>query len=147
MKKRTKAESIFLFLATLLIASGCYKNKVEPSMDGTWVEIDNIDSMNPTGCELVIDKDKGNVSMCGFDFIHPKNVMAIFVRADAQLFIEEGQFYYRQKKADILWVAPIAHEDLYFLDYEFEGNFLWVKGENTSAKTGAKNGGRVFMKN
>jgi hypothetical protein len=117
-----------------------------PSFNGTWIEIDNTTNQNPTGCELVIEEDEGEVSLCGFKFVHPNNVATATNRHKARLVIRDGQMFYRQKYADALWLAPIAREDLYFIDYDFEGDFLWIIGDDTETKITAKDAGRVFKK-
>jgi hypothetical protein len=135
-----------LIITSAAIFSGCKKEFIQPSMEGTWIEIDGTATLNPTGCKLVIDKSTGDVSLCGFDFVHPFNVVTMTTKKKARLFIEDGQMFYRQKNADILWITPIAKEDIYFMDYAFDGPYLWINGDNTGLKTGAKGVGQVFMK-
>jgi hypothetical protein len=130
----------------MVLFTGCNKDLFEPDVEGTWIELNNTTDQVPTGCELVIDRSAGEVSLCGFKFVHPHNVVAAFVRQKARLVIQDGQMFYRQKKADILWIAPIAREDLYFIDYEFEGEFLWIVGDDTDSKKPAKGTGKVFKK-
>ncbi|MDP3558048.1 MAG: hypothetical protein Q8T03_11805 [Bacteroidota bacterium] len=141
-----KLLGILLILTTVSSLVSCKKNILEPSLEGTWVEIDSTASQKPTGCELVINLSSGDVTLCGFNFIQPKNVVAIFAKKDAKLFAKGGQMFYRQKKADFLWIAPIAKEDLYFIDYDFEGQFLWIIGDNTNEKISAKGVGKLFKK-
>jgi hypothetical protein len=66
--------------------------------------------------------------------------------AISKLFIENGQMYYKQRTADVLWVVPVAKENHYFLDYDLDGQFLWIVGNDTDAKVTAKGTGRVFKK-
>jgi len=135
-------------IISCLLFSSCSKDNVAPDIEGIWIEIDSTTTQNPTGCELVIDKKEGEVTLCGFNMVHPKNVVSLFVRSDAKLFIKDGQMWYRQKKSDFLWVAPIARQDLYFIDYEFEGQFLWIVGEDSETKVAVKGrpGAKLFKK-
>jgi hypothetical protein len=151
MSKKTMKTLINLLIAALifwliLMMNGCSKDLDEPSLDGTWVEIDSTTSQNPTGCKLTIDQKKGDVTYCGFNFIQPKNTIGLFIRKDAKLFIKDGQMYYRQKKSDFLWLVSIAHEDIYFADYDIDGDFLWLIGETSTSKTTAKNRGKLFKR-
>jgi hypothetical protein len=130
----------------LVFISGCRKDLFEPDIEGTWIEINNTSSQNPTGCQLVIDKTSGEVTLCGFQFVHPANVVTITTQKKARLIVDHGQMFYRQKKADFLWMVPIGREDIYFIDYDFEGSFLWIIGDNSSAKASAKGAGKVFRK-
>lgn len=140
------SKAVFLLLISCSFQWSCKKSIFEPSIEGTWIEIDNTTDQNPLNCELKIDKTNGEVVLCGFNFVQPYNVVTITTRQKARLIIENGQMYYRQKKADILWLAPIAKEDLYFIDYDFEGQFLWIIGDDTNSKTTAKGLGKVFKK-
>ena len=70
----------------------------------------------------------------------------ITTRKKARLIIDNGQMFYRQKKSDFFWITPIARDDIYFMDYDFEGSFLWIIGDNTDAKATAKGMGKVFKK-
>ncbi|MFL5764302.1 MAG: hypothetical protein ACJ77K_10220 [Bacteroidia bacterium] len=148
MKNRTIINiliGILLFLLVILM-NGCSKNSVDPDINGTWIEIDSMATQRPTGCELQIDKEKGDVIYCGFQFIQPKNTVGLFIRPDAKLYIKNGQMWYRQKKSDFVWIFPVAKQDLYFIDYDLNGDFLWIIGENTDTKTPAMNKGKLFMR-
>lgn len=146
MKIYLKKLSCLLVLTLSIFFASCKKNIFEPSVNGTWIEIDNIVTQTPTGCTLVIDEENEEVSLCGFKFVHPHNVVTLTTKKKARLFIKDGQMYYRQKKADILWIAPIAKEDHYFIDYDFENEFLWIIGDDSRSKVTAKGLGKVFIK-
>lgn len=135
--------SALLTMACLLFNS-CEKQNLEPNIDGTWIEIDNTSNQNPTGCEFTVDKYSGKVTLCGFNLVQPKDVFISF-RNNSKLNVEDGQFFYEQKNAKIMWMLPVA-TNLYFIDYDFEGEFLWIVGESTKSKTTALNVGRVFIK-
>ncbi len=146
MKTHISALSQLLLALTLLTVTSCKNDIFEPSLDGTWIEIDSTSTQNPTGCKLIIDQENGEVSLCGFTFVHPHNVVTITTRKKAKLFIKNGQMFYRQKKADFLWMTSIAHEDHYFIDYDIDGNFLWIIGDNSDTKVSAVGTGKVFVK-
>ncbi|MCE3226097.1 MAG: hypothetical protein K0S32_648 [Bacteroidetes bacterium] len=135
-----------LVITAILAFGGCTKNNVDPDIYGTWIEINNTTDKLPSGCELNIDQATGDVTLCGFDFIHPPNVAAAFVRKDARLIIKDGQMSYRHKNASFLWLVSIHREDLYFADYTFEGSFLWLVGDKSKTKATAKNVGKLFMR-
>jgi hypothetical protein len=146
MKKLLQNYAILNLIGVAILLNGCMKSTVEPSLDGTWIEIDNTSSQTPTGCTLTIDKSSEKINMCGFEYIQPKNVVTVTTRRNARLYVENGQMFYRQKDADVLWIAAISREDHYFMDYALDGEFLWVVGENTSTKTNPVNQGKVFIK-
>lgn len=140
-----------LKLALLLVSAGlffnsCKKAKLEPDLEGTWIHINNPIDQIPTGCELLIDKSSGEVVLCGAAFVHPYNVVAMGLPEKAKLVAEDGQMYFKQKRVDALWIPMPGHEKLYFLDYEFDGDLLWIVQENTEALTSAYNTGMVFRK-
>lgn len=137
---------VILFSTGIVLFNACQKDIFEPSLDGTWIEIDSISTQNPTGCKLVINGEEGEVSLCGFPVVHPHNVVTLTTKKRARLYMKDGQMWYRQKRSDILWVAPIARQDLYFMDYDFEGKFLWVIGDDSETKVTARNHGKLFMK-
>ena len=141
-----KKIALAIAACVIILFNGCKKDLFEPSIEGTWIEIDNTTTQIPTGCTFTVNKSSGEVSLCGFTFVHPRNVVTATTRSKAKLVVDGGQMYYRQKKADIFWIASIAREDLYFIDYDFEGEFLWIVGDNTDTKTTAKGVGKVFMK-
>lgn len=146
MKKLLQNYYYLPLLSFCLFLNGCIKSTVEPNLDGTWIEIDNTTSQTPTGCQLTINKSTGKVSLCGFEYVQPNNVVTVTTKKKARLYAEDGQIFYRQRDADILWIAPISKEDHYFIDYDLDGDFLWVIGETTSTKTTAKDVGKVFIK-
>lgn len=135
---------VLISIACLLLIS-CSQSDIEPNIEGAWIEIDNTSNQNPTGCEFNVDKESGKVTYCGFDFVQPKNVALAINRRNSKLFVEDGQFFYRENTMGLLLV-PVDHDDLFFIDYEWDGEFLWIVGEDTSAKTNAINVGRVFKK-
>lgn len=143
-----KTQSYYFTICCIigLLFSGCNNDFFEPSIEGTWIEIDSTSTQNPTGCTLTIDKENGEVTLCGFTFVHPYNVVTMTTKQRAKLFIKDGQMFYRQKKADILWIAPIARKDHYFIDYDLDGQFLWIIGDNSDNKTSAIGKGKVFIK-
>lgn len=146
MKKLIQLTYVAGIIICAAVLNSCNKNPFEPSIEGTWVEIDNTTTQTPLGCELIIDKSSGDVTLCGIKFVHPYNVVTLTTKKRATLVVKDGQMYYKQKKADILWIAPIAKELIYFLDYDLDGQFLWIIGDDTSSKVTAKNVGRVFKK-
>ena len=146
VKMKIQVALLLAAAGALVFISGCRKDLFEPSIEGIWIEIDNTTGQNPTGCQLIIDKTNGDVTLCGFQFVHPSNVVTITTRKKARLIIDNGQMFYRQKKSDFFWITPIARDDIYFMDYDFEGSFLWIIGDNTDAKATAKGMGKVFKK-
>jgi hypothetical protein len=144
--KSVRAFSGFLIIGVLFLWTSCKKNFLEPSIEGTWIEIDNTTNKNPTGCELIIDKGSGDVSLCGFKFVHPYNVVTVTTNTRSNLIIADGQMYYKQKVAGFLWLFPVAKQELYFLDYDFDGEFLWIIGDDSHAKVTAKGAGKVFKR-
>ena len=146
MKTHLFKLSCFLLFTSSILLNGCKSDLFEPSIEGTWIEIDSTTTKNPTGCKLVIDKENGEVTLCGFMFVHPHNVVTLTTKKKAKLIIRDGQMHYRQKKSDFLWIAPIAREDHYFIDYDIDGEFLWIVGDNSQSKTSAIGVGKVFIK-
>lgn len=146
MKTQPLKTTCLLLFVCSLIFTGCKGDLFEPSIEGTWIEIDSTSTKNPTGCKLLIDKENGEVTLCGFMFVHPHNVVTLTTKKKAKLIIRDGQMHYRQKKADFLWIAPIAKEDHYFIDYDIDGEFLWIVGDNSQSKTSAIGVGKVFIK-
>jgi hypothetical protein len=143
MKKGMITLSIALALGT-----SCKKGLFEPNIDGTWREMKSKTDTSLTGCTLEIDKTGGNVTYCGIPFVHPSNVTAAFVKSSARLIIDNGQMYYREKKSSFFYLFPIAHDDLYFMDYEFDGSYLWVIGDASKTKSAVKGtpGAKIFRR-
>jgi hypothetical protein len=139
-----KTNIFLLFIAFAF--SGCTKNLFEPDIEGTWEEINNTTDQIPTGCDLVINKSAGHVSLCGVSLVHPYNTVSAFGREKARLIVEDGQMHYKQNDLSLLLIVPAHSREIYFLDYDFEGKFLWIIGENTSAKMTATGAGKVFRK-
>lgn len=146
MKKLLQNYYYLPLFSFCVFLNGCVKNTVEPSLDGTWIEINNTTSQIPTGCEFTINTSTGKVSLCGFEYVQPNNVVTLTTKKKARLYAKDGQIFYRQRDADILWIAPISKEDHYFIDYDLDGEFLWIVGETSSTKTTALNTGKVFIK-
>jgi len=132
-------------LVLILFSLSCKKNSLEPILDGTWEEINNTTDQVPTGCNLFISNANSEVSMCGINMAHPYNANTYFLSDKAKLNIKDGQIWYKERVMRVLWVVPV-YKDIYFIDYDFDGIFLWIKGDNTSAKTTAKGVGQVFRK-
>jgi len=143
---KTKKLLAFTVIAITILFISCKKSLFEPTINGTWVEINNTTDQVATGCELVVDEASGDVTLCGFNFVHPRNSVSALAAPRSKLVVGKGQMYYKQKTSSFLWIAPIGREDLYFMDYDFEGQFLWIVGENTNIKSDAKGSGRVFKK-
>ncbi|TND09098.1 MAG: hypothetical protein FD123_1501 [Bacteroidetes bacterium] len=145
-----KAEiALFYACATLcamIALFGCGKTFVEPDLNGTWAEIDSTTTQNLTGCELVIDENSGDVILCGVQMVHPYNAIALPNPDQAKLVTKNGQMYYKQQRGSFLLIDMPGNKKHYFLDYEFDGSFLWIIGDNTETFVPAKNNGRVFKK-
>lgn len=147
MKKKIYLGGVIVMIASLVfLINACTKELLGPSLDGTWIEVDNTTDQNPTGCELIINQSEGYVSLCGMNVLQPYNAISLLAEKRARLFIRDGQLFFREKKSSLLWIVPILKEDLYFMDFDIDGDFLWIVDENTNTKTTAKDVGKVFIR-
>jgi hypothetical protein len=67
---RLRLYSFAFLVCNIIMINGCKKEKTEPSLAGTWTEIDNTTSQAPLGCELRIDVGSGDVSLCDIKIVH-----------------------------------------------------------------------------
>jgi hypothetical protein len=137
---------LFFLVFAVALLTGCRKSILEPDIEGTWIQIDDKTNQNPVGCELTVSRSSGEVSLCGTLFVHPYNVVALGVPEKAKLFARDGQIWYKQKRADFLFIPLPGKEEHYFLDYEFDGDFLWVIHDDSDSFVSAKDNGMLFKR-
>lgn len=135
---------IITFCLVTLVLS-CDKHNAE-KVYGTWHEINNTEDMDPTGCEFVVDKESEEITLCGFKYVQPSNSVAVFASEKAKLNIKNGRISYHQKRTSIFWMIPIGGKEHYFIDYAFEGDFLWIMGNDSDTWVDPTGIGRVFTK-
>jgi hypothetical protein len=147
--KRLKNYFFPLFIigfCLITLVSSC-KKIIANQVYGTWHEINNTEDMELMNCEFIVNKENEEVSLCGFKFIQPSNSISIFSPQDAKLNIKDGRISYKQFRSSLLWIIPIAGEEHHFIDYAFDGDFLWIIGNDSDTWTNPVGVGRVFIKN
>ena len=141
-------QAVILLGIVLFINTSCKKKSSDPSVNGTWREMKSPTDTSLTGCTLEIDEKNGNVAYCGIPLIHPHDVTAYILKSSAKLVIQGGQMYYHERKETLFYVVPIVYDDLYFMDYELDGDYLWIIGDDSKSKTAVKGvaGAKVFRR-
>jgi hypothetical protein len=148
-KSFTRLKRTIVVSGIMLFAGiSCKKTSLEPNIAGTWREMKSPADTSLTGCTLEIDQKNGDVSYCGIPVVHPRDVLAYVIKTPAKLFARNGQMYYREEKEDVFYVVPVLYDNLYFMDYEFDGPYLWVIGDASKNKVPVKGapGAKIFRR-
>lgn len=118
-------KNLFLLLIfTVLIFSSCkkYPHKWDSTLNGTWVEIDPSTNavLNPfSSCTLTISDNY--LDNCGYTY--PE----LSFSTNGKLYAHDGQIYETYK-------ILIRNHLQFDFDYAFEGQYLWLIEDYTSAQ-------------
>ncbi len=125
------ANNTFLFVVAMAVSMvACKKPYIDPALEGAWIEVNPVTKQTFSGaCEFAIGSS--DVAYCGYS-----PIMNI---SKTKLWADGGQVWYRQK------IGIITTEE-YLYDYKADGAYMWIKEENTDAKTNASLNGKLFKR-